>query len=323
MSTVNPERSRIAIVDDDDIYREFISALLRADGRFVVFDAADGEALCGILDRQAIDCVVLDYHVGDESGFSIKRRLQDRFAVVPPIVMLTGDDSQSTVISALRLGISDWVPKRDMETEGLFAAIERAISRDRETREAVAERLRLLALATRDGLTGLANRRAFDEALASEYRRARRDKTPLGLILIDVDRFKAFNDRQGHPAGDTCLIRVGDVIQAALCRAGDTAARWGGEEFAVILPNTSEAGCAVIAERIRRTLFDLALPHSAGVDGVVTISAGAAATEPEVSDGDPRALVQLADRALYAAKHQGRNTIVRASDLPARDGAAA
>ena len=184
-----------------------------------------------------------------------------------------------------------------------------------ETQLAEANR-RLQALAAQDPLTGLANRRMFEEALAKEYRRAKRGDQQIALIMIDVDRFKAFNDLYGHPAGDDCLKRIAEAFTRSLRRSGDVAARYGGEEFAVVLPATDEAGGLAIASRIRQAVLDLAIEHDGNETGMVTISAGVAAVHPtslaDVRDG----LLREADRALYLAKENGRNTIALASANP-------
>src|SRR5581483_3565624 len=132
--------------------------------------------------------------------------------------------------------------------------------------------------------------------------------------MIDVDCFKPYNDRYGHPAGDECLRRVSRAIEETLPRPGDIVARFGGEEFAVLLPNTDEAGAAVMADRIRRAVLALAIEHDASVALVVTISAGVAALAPGGLEG-VEALVRRADQALYRAKHLGRNVVVCASSL--------
>ncbi len=170
---------------------------------------------------------------------------------------------------------------------------------------------RLEGLATIDALTGLANRRSFDDVLEKEYRRAKRDRKPLSLIMIDVDHFKAFNDHYGHPEGDECLRRVSAVIRWASRRPGDLAARYGGEEFAVILPNTNEFAAAAIADEIRATILAMDLPHQGVPNNRVAISCGVAAAD--VFEGDPESLVKLADAALYRAKASGRDAVVRAS----------
>jgi diguanylate cyclase (GGDEF)-like protein/PAS domain S-box-containing protein len=192
--------------------------------------------------------------------------------------------------------------------------------RDISIRKAAEDKLeeanrRLEALAGQDGLTGLANRRTFDDALSKEFRRAARERSRLALIMIDVDRFKLFNDRYGHPAGDECLKRVSRAIEATLPRPGDLVARYGGEEFAALLPNTDESGAAIMADRIRRAILALAIGHEDSPSLVVTISAGIASVEPSLYDSGPETLVRNADRALYCAKNNGRNAIVYASVL--------
>lgn len=167
----------------------------------------------------------------------------------------------------------------------------------------------LQRLATQDGLTGVGNRRAFDEALKREWRRAQRLQMPLGMVLVDVDCFKQFNDIYGHLQGDACLRSVAAVMADNAIRTGDLAARYGGEEFALLLPFTEIAGALALAERVRSGVRALWLPHSAGVEGqCVTISAGAASMLPGGSD-EPEQLIGLADAALYRAKKGGRNRV--------------
>ncbi len=160
-----------------------------------------------------------------------------------------------------------------------------------------------------DGLTGIANRRHFDEAIDEEGRRAARSGHPLSLIMCDVDCFKAFNDRYGHVAGDKALTTVAREIDAAFHRAGDSAARYGGEEFAVILPSTGYEQALGLAEILRRRIRDLSIPHGAStVDDHVTISVGVATCHPD-RHFDTARLVDAADQALYRAKQTGRNRV--------------
>ena len=180
--------------------------------------------------------------------------------------------------------------------------------------EAVNQRLK--AWAHQDALTGLANRRCFDETLLREWRRAQRDGWPLGLIMIDVDAFKSYNDGNGHQMGDQCLQAVAGTIRQCLRRSSDIAARYGGEEFVVILPDTPEAGCLVIAERIRASMEALAIPHPPSPSGYVTLSAGVAWVDPGSRVLDAAAMVSLADRNLYAAKVGGRNRVVAGEPPP-------
>jgi diguanylate cyclase (GGDEF)-like protein len=162
-------------------------------------------------------------------------------------------------------------------------------------------------LATRDGLTGLANRRCFDDTLYAEWSRAMRQKQPLSLLMVDVDNFKAYNDAHGHLGGDECLKRIAGAVAGEM-RANDLVARYGGEEFAVILPNQSLKGAAIVAERIRRRVEQLHMPGQPAAARNVTVSIGAATAyaSPEASASE---LVATADAALYRAKHMGRNRI--------------
>lgn len=164
-------------------------------------------------------------------------------------------------------------------------------------------------LATLDGLTCIANRRAFDERLQHEWSRASRANAPLSLIMADVDYFKRYNDVYGHQGGDECLRAVSAVLQRLVFRDSDLAARYGGEEFAVILPSTDLDGAREVAERIRADVEALALPHAGSeVASWITMSLGVATVFPG-TDRQPGALVSQADRALYTAKREGRNRV--------------
>ncbi len=171
---------------------------------------------------------------------------------------------------------------------------------------------RLSELSFSDALTGIPNRRRFDEALEAEWKRAVRFGHPLSLVLADIDFFKRYNDTLGHPAGDRCIVQVARVLQTNARRAGDLAARFGGEEFALLLPATGGPDAALVAERTRAALEALAMPHPDGAAPVVTASFGVATFVPE-SDGDPERLVATADAALYRAKRAGRNRVVNAT----------
>jgi len=165
----------------------------------------------------------------------------------------------------------------------------------------------LQAYALQDGLTGLANRRGFDAGLREEFMRAMRNGRPLALIMIDADYFKQYNDTYGHPAGDACLRSIGLAIKANQNRPGDLSARYGGEEMAVLLPDTGMDGALAVAEKIRLTILGLKIAHTGSPFGVLTISAGIAACVP-VRHGDTDAqLLEAADKALYLAKSGGRN----------------
>jgi two-component system chemotaxis family response regulator WspR len=171
----------------------------------------------------------------------------------------------------------------------------------------VQEHRRLSSLSMTDGLTQIANRRFFDEFYHAEWRRACREKGSLGLIMVDLDHFKAFNDHYGHLEGDECLTAVAQQLKAAIHRPRDFVARFGGEEFIVLLPSIQAAGVRVVAERLQQTVANLMIPHGfSSADRYVSLSMGLAWCKPE-NDFSPDQLVAAADEALYSAKENGRN----------------
>jgi diguanylate cyclase (GGDEF)-like protein/PAS domain S-box-containing protein len=245
--------------------------------------------------------------------------------------LLKGQADRHSIINRIRHRSGRWVwveaqlrALKGPSSEAIIGII--GALRDISARKAIEEELaeansRLRALADQDSLTGLANRRSFDEALTKEHLRSRRNKSQLALIMLDVDKFKRYNDTYGHLAGDDCLRRVGAAIGDAVRRPGDLAARYGGEEFALLLPETDETGAALIAERIREAIIGFEIPHEANALNIVTISAGIASfvcTKTSAED-----LIQAADQALYHAKHLGRNTAVCAGDLRLNAGTSA
>ena len=191
-------------------------------------------------------------------------------------------------------------------TEELQAALH---ENERITRALEDANLRLELLSTTDALTGLANRRRFDEVLSTEWRRALRSHEPLGAAIIDIDHFKPYNDRYGHLAGDTCLRRVATALAANVRGPADLMARYGGEEFSAILPGAGRAEAQHVGERLRAAVASLAEPHLDMPLGIVTISVGTTSTVPG-PDGLPDRLIGAADVALYRAKEQGRNQVV-------------
>jgi len=171
-------------------------------------------------------------------------------------------------------------------------------------------------LAVADPLTGLANRRRFDEYLNIEWHRAIRDRNPLSLLMVDADHFKLYNDTYGHLRGDGCLKQIAESALDVVSRSGDLVARYGGEEFAILLPGTANEGAMIVAAEVCEALRSRQIPHSANPHGFVTISVGCATVVPQMNQ-EPASLIDIADRALYTAKLQGRNRICNGSTIDA------
>ncbi|QPC91871.1 diguanylate cyclase [Mesorhizobium sp. INR15] len=211
----------------------------------------------------------------------------------------------------IRLADGRWLDIRTRPTHdgGSLSVFSDITAGKQAEAELVAANEKLNLLAHRDGLTELMTRRAFDETLAREFARSQRNDTPLSLLLVDVDWFKRFNDRYGHPAGDDCLRAVSDCLRATMRRPADSAARYGGEEFAMILPETDAKGAFVIAEKLRAAVRGLELVHEASEKKIVTVSTGVASLDANGPALDMAGLIRRADEALYGAKAAGRDRV--------------
>ena len=226
--------------------------------------------------------------------------------------VMAGDQTDTTVTVRVQKGDASFlwveVASRLIGKNATGATGDRAVvMRDVSDRKMLEDTLR--AMAMKDGLTGIANRRAFDEALLTEWKRTLREQSQMSLLLIDIDRFKAFNDAYGHQVGDDCLRSVAAALQASAPRPGDVVARYGGEELAIILPGANQSAAAVVAERVRASVEEIGIPDGLRLGGLVTVSVGAATALARHggSAEQPQALLSSADRALYAAKDAGRN----------------
>jgi diguanylate cyclase (GGDEF)-like protein len=241
-------------------------------------------------------------------GHEVCRRLkQNPQTIAIPIIFVTTLDSDEDEAFGLNLGAADYISK-PFSIPVVKARVRTQLQLKQRT-------AMLEALALVDGLTGIANRRSFDQTLEQEMRRAQRNASHLGLIMIDIDEFKAYNDNYGHGAGDDCLRQVAGALQSTMNRSGDFVGRYGGEEFIVLLPECDLEGTLKVAEKIRLAVKDLNIPHafSATTDHV-TISLGCESmwceTETSITE-----LLKRADLALYHAKKQGRDRVVAANDL--------
>jgi diguanylate cyclase (GGDEF)-like protein len=227
--------------------------------------------------------------------------------IINPIEVMTG--------MARRFGEGDWsarvarnkLPSEFMPLARAFNAMAAQLSQ--RERELVATNDRLTVMASIDMLSGLANRRGFQSRLDFEWMKAQQYVSELSLLMIDVDHFKLYNDTYGHPEGDACLTRLGETLSGIAADTMGFAGRYGGEEFCLLLPNTSATRALGIGEMVRAAVQDLGIPHATSSHRTVTVSVGVAATLPNDTER-PGDLIEAADAALYAAKHRGRNTVV-------------
>ncbi|AVZ79238.1 MAG TPA: diguanylate cyclase [Pseudothauera hydrothermalis] len=284
--------------------------------------ARDGESGIELFKSERPDLILLDIIMPGLDGFEVARRIRqlERDGEWTPIIFLTARTGDEDLERGIEVGGDDYLIKPVSEI--VLKAKVRAMQRIAQMRYSLLVLTRkldeanreLMRLSSADGLTGIANRRRFDETLLKEWRRCAREARPLALLLIDVDFFKPFNDNYGHQAGDECLKAVARALSQTLHRPSDLAARYGGEEFAVILPGTDEAGALAVAEALRAAVQQMGITHRySEVAPVVTISVGLACATPR--PGDETGFIGLlkdADAALYRAKSEGRNRVVSA-----------
>lgn len=291
-------KSKILIVDDEPLNVALLTGILKGLGEIV--SAANGEDALALARAENPDLIILDVVMPGIDGHEVCRRLKaDEATQSIPVIFATANDKQEDEAFGLELGAADFIRKP------IHPRI--TLSRVRNHLDAKRHRDLLEELAFIDGLTGIANRRRFDEDLADEWRRCARSGKPLSLILMDIDHFKAYNDNYGHGGGDECLRRVASALEAAVRRPADTVARYGGEEFAYILPETDGAGAQAVAEALLAAVRGLAAKHEfSSAASIVTISAGVASVIPGDASS-PQMLIEAADGFLYRAKEGGRN----------------
>jgi diguanylate cyclase (GGDEF)-like protein len=287
----------ILVVDDQPINIQALYRIFAPDHRVLM--ATSGAKALALCKEDPPDLVLLDVVMPEMDGHEVCERLKaDESTRNIPVIFVTSHTDAAEETRGLELGAVDFIAKP------VNPAVVRARVKTHLTLKAQSDLLRQMVFT--DGLTGVANRRCFNERLETEWRRAARAALPLSLLMLDVDHFKRFNDRYGHPVGDECLRRVAASIKSSLLRPGDMVARYGGEEFACILPETDLEGALALCADIEKSLRGLNIEHAdSDVYHAVTLSIGVAMSLPD-RDGDPTRLLALADAQLYRAKHSGR-----------------
>jgi len=303
------------VIEDTATSQAVICHLLERLG-IEPIQARDGQAGIDSFERERPSLILLDIILPGIDGFEVARRIRamEKPGEWTPIIFLTALTKDADLERGIEAGGDDYLLKPVSEV--VLGAKVRAMQRIIQMHHSLLVVMQKLDSANReltrlsavDGLTGIANRRQFDEALSREWRRCLREGETLSLLMIDVDLFKQYNDANGHQAGDECLRSVADTLKAKLRRPADVVARYGGEEFAAILPGTGLEGAMLVAEAMRAAVQNIGLPHGDSSFGVITISVGVAALAPQQPDGMAN-LISAADWALYEAKRLGRNAI--------------
>lgn len=317
------------VVEDTVTSATLICHLLERMGLTAVH-AKDGERGLDMFREERPDLVLLDIIMPGMDGFEVARRIRqlESDGQWTPIIFLSAKASDADLERGIEVGGDDYLVKPVSEV--VLKAKIRAMQRIAQMRYSLLLLTRKLNDANRelsrlsavDGLTGIANRRIFDETLSREWRRLARRGSPMSLLLADVDHFKQFNDHYGHLAGDDCLRRVASTLQASLHRSSDMAARYGGEEFAIVLPETDAQGARCVAEGMLQAIRALDIPHQASASGsCVTISMGVATVVPVPGNEQGWSeLIRMADEGLYVAKLSGRDQVCAAEGVAQVEG---
>jgi two-component system cell cycle response regulator len=294
--------AHILIVDDDSAIRDSMHEFVEISG-YQSSTAESAEDALESLEKQSVDVVITDIMLPGMDGLELTDRIKKRYDI--DVIVMTGYSGDYSYEEAISKGASDFVFK-PVRFEELLLRLRRVLKERRLTQERVHMLDKLKKLSITDGLTQLYNSRYFYNQLKAEIDRTARYQRPLSLLLLDIDRFKEYNDNYGHLEGDKILVRLGEVIRSCL-RKMDSAYRYGGEEFTVILPETEGDEAATVAERIRSAVeADRHFPQREKVIGPITISVGV--TEYHPSE-DVAVLVQRADKAMYLSKQAGRNRV--------------
>jgi len=298
---------KVLLVDDQRSMRMVSNSVVASLGHDVM-EATCGQEAIDICNQESVDLILMDVEMPGINGFEATKQIRANNDVWFPIIFVSAKTDPKFFTEGIRSGgdIYLFKPIVPEVLEAMIHAMERIAAIQDELH---GTKIMMEILAHQDQLTGLVNRRGFDNAIELEMKRAHKDKSHLSLIMVDVDKFKPFNDNYGHQAGDDCLKVVSKTLKDAMCRPDDIVARYGGEEFAVILPNTTVSQAEAVGQRIVDAFKQLAYPHAySDVESYVTVSGGIAELDKHVLASD---LIKSADDVLYRVKASSRNNIAQ------------
>jgi two-component system chemotaxis family response regulator WspR len=323
-----PQNAMVLLVDDQVMVGEAIRRALADQPNIDFHFCPDPQEALNVATQTRPTVILQDLVLPGVDGLTLVRAYRANPATRDiPIIVLSSKEDPAVKSAAFSCGANDYLVKLP-DTIELIARIryhsrsylamqqrDEAYQALRHSQQQLMEmNLELRRLTNSDGLTGLANRRYFDSYLAAEWKRAMREQTEISMLMIDVDHFKSYNDAYGHMAGDEVLKKVAQTIAACCDRSTDLSARFGGEEFTVVLPGTSSAGARLVAEKIRRSVEGMHIPHrDASTSEWLTASVGIATLVPDRLDRYTQ-IIDAADRGLYNAKRHGRNRVMAQSD---------
>jgi diguanylate cyclase (GGDEF)-like protein len=289
----------ILIVDDENSNITALTHILSPD--YTIYAAKSGRAAIQAAQKFMPDAILLDILMPEMDGYAVIVELKKSASTKDiPVIFITGLDSLEAEERGLALGASDYILK-PFHTPIVRLRVKNQIKMIDQLR--IIERLSMI-----DQLTKLPNRRSFESCIELEWGRAQREQTPISILMTDLDKFKDYNDTYGHQQGDIALVSVAKVFMRFLKRPGDFAARWGGEEFIVLIPNTESQGAVELAEHIRKAVEEIEIPASDGIMTKMTISIGVNTWSKGTVSSIER-FISEADKALYEAKRSGRNRV--------------
>jgi diguanylate cyclase (GGDEF)-like protein len=317
MININNNGLKVLVVEDSRVTLKALCSYLERMGVSQLSTAETGQSALDVFRRDRPDIVLLDGILPDINGFEVARQMRamEQGQDWSAIIFLTSMTKDEELALGIEAGGDDYLmkPVSEVVLKAKVKAMQRLVEMQRAlvnvTHQLNSANKELQRLSTTDGLTGIPNRRMFDEMLQREWRRCSRAKKSLSVMMVDVDLFKQYNDNYGHQMGDDCLKLVATQVARSSVRPGDLAARYGGEEFAVILGETDMDGAKWVANRMRQNIVELGLKHASSPFHFVTVSCGISSVIPD-SKLSMESLLKSAYRALYMAKTNGRNQVI-------------